>query len=140
MRQVSWVCCRTVFALFRRYITNYLHFGWTQLYLSSNRAKEVLLRCLQCNGHVSVEHFIKFSSWISSFKIFPIKWHVEEERQAQPVTSYGLQDRKKMAKRSNKHRDERTKQITELTIRMAFTASHFMNSFDSFVHFGMSCT
>lgn len=95
MRQVSWVCCRTVFALFRRYITNYLHFGWTQLYLSSNRAKEVLLRCLQCNGHVSVEHFIKFSSWISSFKIFPIKWHVEEERQAQPVTSYGLQDRKK---------------------------------------------
>lgn len=27
-----------------------------------------------------IEHFIKFSSWISlSWKIFPIKWHVEVE-------------------------------------------------------------
>lgn len=42
------LCCRTVFALFRRYITNYLHFGWTQLYLSSNRAKEVLFDA--CNA------------------------------------------------------------------------------------------
>lgn len=41
------------------------HFGWAQFYWSSNRAKEVLFDAMQCNNHVSIEHFIKFSSWIS---------------------------------------------------------------------------
>lgn len=34
------------------------------------------------------EHFIKFSSWISPAKIYPIKWHVEVKRQANRVTPH----------------------------------------------------
>lgn len=97
MRQVSWVCSvlSYCFCLISS-IHNKLFAFWLNTTLFElKQSKRSSFRCLQCNGHVSVEHFIKFSSWISSFKIFPIKWHVEEERQAQPVTSYGLQDRKK---------------------------------------------